>query len=105
MRIPLMFLNSLGSNKAKRVGILECAHTGWLRAAGLPLLPVGWRRLPEWPPRDTGEIYLQHSREECLCRCVNGKWGLIISPRAGFLLLCMGKLSLEFVWVDNHLLL
>ena len=26
MRIPLMFLNSLGSDKAKRAGILECAH-------------------------------------------------------------------------------
>lgn len=41
MRIPLMFLNSLGSNKAKWVGILECTHVGWLRAAGLLVLHVG----------------------------------------------------------------
>jgi hypothetical protein len=33
-------------------------------------------------------------------RCVNGKWCLS-AVETGFLLLCMGKLALEFVWVEK----
>lgn len=71
MRIPLMFLNSLGSSNAKRVGILECAHVGLAESCKSPVTR-GRRRLPQLPPSDTGEICLQQPwREENVHRCVN----------------------------------